>query len=177
MAIKASKVAGWVFFAVVGAATVGALLATFGIVDKSDCTRTSEASNGVTGTSITAEQLQGMALQVRSNDAALGKQLRERLVGQLAGRGVTDTVDNPVAKKVLTLTLTEMNGRWTPFHATVDMKVQAQLDLDTKRRGPRAADISVQLTGVCNGLVKKDGWLDAAVVDVVDRVVDQLLPR
>ena len=76
MAVKASKVAGWVFFAVVAVLTVAVLLPTFGVVDNSDCTRTSEASNISSGEPITAELLQGVALQVRSNDAALGQQLQ-----------------------------------------------------------------------------------------------------
>lgn len=175
--IKASKVVGWLFFAVIAVATVLVLLPTFGLYENSTCEWSAAVKEERNGDVVTVEGLKGVSIAIRSNDKDVGDDLREGITATIRGRGVEDIVDNPVAKRQLTVSLNELNARWTPFHSTVSMKVQAQLDLDTKRRGPRAADVTVTVDGVCNGLVKKDGFLDHPVELVVDNIVDKLLPR
>jgi hypothetical protein len=173
------KWAGRVFFVVISLAFVLSLLPTFGVVDAKSCTWEQDGK-AMRIDQVNAAALKGLALAVRSNDVEVGKGLRTRIEQGLTSRGVSGagTVDNPVTYPRLTVTLEALDAGWTPFHSRAAMKVRAQVDLTRAQiKGlPYEADVGVSLTGTCNGLVKKDGWLDEPLDKVSSHIVDKLLP-
>ncbi len=171
------KILGRVFFVVVTLLLVLSLLPTLGIFHHETCEWHDEAK--ATRTSfMKVPNLNGLSISVRSNENELGGQLRERITAGLAARGVSGFVDNPVARRRLTLTLEEMSGRWTPFYSSVKLRTRTFVDLDDQKdRSAHSADVTVTVEGSCTGLVKKDGWLDGAVDRVAAATVNDLFDK
>lgn len=171
------KILGRVFFVVVTLLLLLSLLPTLGIAHHEECTWKHDAK--ATRTSfMKASNLNGLSISVRSNENEIGKQLREHITAGLTARGVSGFVDNPVAKRRLTMTLEEMSGRWNPFYSSATLRTRTFVDLDDQKdRAPHSADVTVTVEGSCMGLVKKDGWLDAAVERVATATVTDLFDK
>jgi hypothetical protein len=100
-----------------------------------------------------------IALQVRVGDAALADALRAVVTGELAARGV-EPVENSVTWPRVELTVESWQGRWTPFHATAQVRARARLH--DKARS-EVVDEQFEVTAALSGLVSKRAWQQAVV--------------
>lgn len=171
------KILGRVFFVVVTLLLVASLLPTLGVIHAADCDMRTTFKRSRTKF-VNVENLQGLSLSVRTNEGEIAPQLRASLIAELHERGVDGVVDNPVAKRRFTMTLEEMSGRWTPFYSTIHMRTRSTVDLkDQRDPNSHSADITTTVDGTCMGLVKKDGWLDAAIVKIADHTVEKMFSK
>ena len=120
--------------------------------------------------------LSSVSLSLRAPDAAVGAGLRQRIEAGLKAGGVADVVDNPLSFPRAQVTVTEMDGRWTPFWATLKLKTNVIVDRKKDRKG---ADVSVDVVveGSCRGLVNSDQWRDSALDVLAKDVIAHIAPK
>ena len=113
----------------------------------------------------TSAALQTLSLSLRTPDVGTGTGLRQRLEEGLKGRGVKELVDNPKTYPRAQITVTEMDGRWTPFWARLRLKANVVVDRKKDKQG-HDVNVDVVVEGSCSGLVTRDEW-QASALDVL----------
>ena len=136
---------------------IAAVLPVAGIYSNATCTW--DTSTQTVTSRVDNRAMPGLALLVRSGDAAVTSALRADLIAGLAARGVTDVADNPVTWPRADVTVVDISGRYTPFYAPLTMR--AKVVLDRSKGDPRGhvVDATVEVTGRCTGLVGKEAWM------------------
>ncbi|MDP2340846.1 MAG: hypothetical protein Q8O67_07810 [Deltaproteobacteria bacterium] len=162
----------WVVFVLLMVIGAAALLPITGIYSNASCEWTAQ-SPAVAADKLTP--LPSLSLSLRTPDATLGVGLRERLERGLKKGGVVELVDNPHTFPRAQITVTEMDGRWTPFWARLKMKTNVVLDRKKDRKG---TDVSVDVVveGSCKGLVTRDEWQGSGLDTLAEHVIAQILP-
>ena len=160
----------WVVFVLLMVVGLAALLPITGVYSHASCEWRSE---GPAGTDLTP--LPTLSLSLRTPDAAVGVELRSLLEAQLKQKGVTELVDNPLAWPRAQVTVTEMDGRWTPFWARMKLKTNVVLDRKKDRKG-NDVSVDILVEGSCSGLVSRTEWQSGALARLANDVVDRVLP-
>ena len=161
----------WVVFVLLLIIGGAALLPITGVWSHASC-----AWQSAGPAASTSAALQTLSLSLRTPDVGTGTGLRQRLEEGLKGRGVKELVDNPKTYPRAQITVTEMDGRWTPFWARLKMKTNVVVDRKKDRKG---TDVSVDVVveGSCKGLVSRDEWQATALDRVASEVIAHVLPR
>lgn len=116
-----------------------------------------------------------LSLSLRAPDVALAGALRPRLEAKLKEAGVKELVDNPLTWPRAQITVTEMEGRYTPFWASLRLKAHVTLDKKKDRGGSDvSADFAVE--GSCKGLVSPETWQAGALELLAQELVAGLSP-
>ena len=152
---------------VIGAA---ALLPMTGVYSNAACVWSSDGPP-----SSSSSPLKTLSLSIRTPEVTTGVGLRARLEAGLKAKGVSDLVDNPHTYPRTQITVTEMDGRWTPFWARLRLKTNVVVDLKKDRKG-HDTNVDVVVEGSCTGLVSKDEWQNGALDRVAAGVLAQIVP-
>ena len=161
----------WVVFVLLMGVGLAALLPISGLYSAASCDWRSEGP--APHAALTA--LPTLSLSLRTPDAAVGVSLRAGLSKRLTEHGVTDLVDNPLTYPRAQITVTEMDGRWTPFWARLTLKAHVVVDRKKDRNG-NDVSVDVSVHGSCTGLVSGDQWQTDALDLLAHDVVAQIVP-
>ena len=144
---------------------VAAALPTTGVYSSATCEWERRGPPPTTPTSTPT-----LSLALRAGDVAIANALRQRVEAGLKAGGTTNIVNNPMTFPRASVTVTSIDGRWTPFWARLKLEVSVVVDRKKGGKG-HEVDAVVVVDGACTGLVNGDEWqasaLDALAADVL----------
>ncbi len=158
-----------VIFVLLLVAVIAAALPTTGVFSSASCEWQREGPPPASPVPTTT-----LSLSLRAGDMVFADGLRARLLRSLKAGGVTTLVDNPLTYPRATVSVTAIEGRWTPFWAGLKMQATVVVDRVRGGRGSHAVDATVVIDGACMGLVNSDEWRQSAMDALAAELHDQL---
>lgn len=174
-----------VLFVILSVVGLVALLPAFDVVDQATCETTIEAPPSASSSSSSSSDdgktgsMKTVSLTVRAGDVEILNGVRDRVQAGLQTAGTAEIVDNPTTFPRATVTVTAIEGRWTPFWSKLKLTTSVVLDRDKPRRGDKGRDVerTVVVEGTCLGLVGRSSWRTPAVERTSTAVVEALSGR
>ncbi len=165
----------FVLLLIVGAV---AALPTLGVVDAADCAfeaTSTPAHTRAAGAAPSAPATLSMSL--RAGDMRFADALRSRVEDGVMAVGTAKIIDNPQTYPRATVTMSAVDGRWTPFWARLRTETKVVFDRTKARGGAHDVDATVVVDGRCFGLVSRDAWSDPALDVLAKEVVVRLTTK